>query len=308
MMSTTVLEVFRSFRKADCEERAFVLTAVGIPNQVHFDGWLYALTVEEPQYAAAVTHLARYASESRPPPPPPPPQRLYPLLPALAGCVVYALALLLIGYAVAGGVWRLDAFELGAIDSGRVQMGEWWRAWTALTLHVDAAHLFANLGAGAWFAYLAGRQLGSGNTWLLTVIGAGTANLIESLLGPGNHHSVGASTAVFTVLGLMAAYTWRIRYELPQRWALRWGPLVAGALLLGWLGTGGLSGTDRPEVVAASTTDIVAHASGFFVGTVLGAAAAVTALRKRLEKVPQWASGLAAAGVIAVAWSVALNS
>ena len=30
MMLTTVLEVFRSFRKADCDERAFVLTAVGI--------------------------------------------------------------------------------------------------------------------------------------------------------------------------------------------------------------------------------------------------------------------------------------
>jgi rhomboid protease GluP len=306
MMLTTVLEVFRSFRKADCEERAFVLTAVGIPNHVHFDGWHHVLTVEEPQYAAAIAHLSRYAAESRPLPPPPPPQKLYPF--SLVGCVLYVLALVLIGYAVAGGVWRLDAFDIGSIDSARVQAGEWWRAWTALTLHVDAAHLFANLGAGAWFGYLAGRQLGPGNAWLLTVIGAGVANLIESLLGPGNHHSVGASTAVFTALGLMAAYTWRIRYELPQRWALRWGPLVAGALLLGWLGTGGLDGTDKPEVIAASTTDIVAHATGFFVGAVLGAGAAVTAVRKRLARVPQWASGIAAAGVIAIAWSVALSS
>ena len=306
MMLTTVLEVFRSFRRADCEERAFVLTAVGIPNHVHFDGWQYVLTVEEPQHDAAVIHLARYATESRPLPPPPPPQKLYPF--ALVGCVLYVLALVLIGYAVAGGVWRLDAFEIGSIDSARVQAGEWWRAWTALTLHVDAAHLFANLGAGAWFGYLAGRQLGPGNAWLLTVVGAGTANLIESLLGPGSHHSVGASTAVFTALGLMAAYTWRIRYELPQRWALRWGPLVAGALLLGWLGTGGLSGTDKPEVIAASTTDIVAHATGFIVGAVLGAVAAISVVRKQLAQLPQWASGTAAIGVIAVAWSIALSS
>ena len=306
MMLTTVLEVFRSFRRADCEERAFVLTAVGIPNHVHFDGWQYVLTVEEPQHDAAVIHLARYATESRPLPPPPPPQKLYPF--ALVGCVLYVLALVLIGYAVAGGVWRLDAFEIGSIDSARVQAGEWWRAWTALTLHVDAAHLFANLGAGAWFGYLAGRQLGPGNAWLLTVVGAGTANLIESMLGPGSHHSVGASTAVFTALGLMAAYTWRIRYELPQRWALRWGPLVAGALLLGWLGTGGLSGTDKPEVIAASTTDIVAHATGFIVGAVLGAVAAISVIRKRLAQLPQWASGTAAIGVIAVAWSIALSS
>lgn len=306
MTLTTVLEVFRSSRKADCDERAFVLTAVGIPSHVHFDGWHYVLTVEETQYAAAIAHLARYAVESRPPPPPPPPQKLYPF--AVVGCVLYALTLVFVGYAVAGGLWRLDAFDIGAIDAARVQGGEWWRAWTALTLHVDAAHLAANLGGGIWFGYLAGRQLGAGHAWLLTVIGAGVANLLESLLGPSQHHSVGASTAVFTVLGLMAAYTWRIRYELPQRWALRWGPLVAGALLLGWMGTGGLSGIDKPEVIAASTTDIVAHASGFFVGAVLGAAAAVSAVRTRLARVPQWASGIAAVAIVAVAWALALNS
>ena len=221
---------------------------------------------------------------------------------------MYALALLLIGYAVAGGLWRLDAFEVGAIDSGRVQAGEWWRAWTALTLHRDAAHLAANLGAGMWFAYLAGRQLGPGNAWLLTVVGAGVANLLESLLGPANHHSVGASTAVFTVLGLMAAYTWRIRYELPQRGALRWGPLIAGALLLGWMGTGGLSGTDTPEVSAASTTDIVAHASGFVVGAVLGAVAALGVVRRRLATLSQSVAGLGAIAIVAVAWAFALNS
>jgi membrane associated rhomboid family serine protease len=308
MMLTAVLEVFRSFRKSECDERAFMLTAVGIASQVHFDGMQYVLTVEEPQYFEAITHLSRYAAESRALPPPPPPQKLYSSTTALAACVLYALALVLIGYAVAGGFWRLDAFEIGAIDSGGVQAGEWWRAWTALTLHRDAAHLAANLGAGMWFAYLAGRQLGPGNTWLLTVLGAGIANLIESLLGPANHHSVGASTAVFTVLGLMAAYTWRIRYELPQRWALRWGPLVAGALLLGWMGTGGLSGTDRPEVIAASTTDIVAHASGFVVGAVLGAVAALGAVRKRLAILPQWASGLGAIAIVAAAWAFALNS
>jgi membrane associated rhomboid family serine protease len=306
MMLTSIVEVFRSSRKADCDERAFMLTAVGIPSHVHFDGWHYVLTVEEPQYAAAVAHLSRYAAESRPPPPPPPPQRLYPF--ALVGCVLYAAILVFVGYAVAGGLWRLDAFDIGAIDAGRVQAGEWWRAWTALTLHVDEAHLAANLGAGLWFGYLAGRQIGPGHAWLLTVLGAGIANLFEALLGPAQHHSVGASTAVFTVLGLMAAYTWRIRYELPQRWALRWGPLVAGALLLGWLGTGGLSGIDKPEVVAASTTDIVAHASGFAFGAVLGATAAVGAVRAWFGRVPQWASGAAAVGIVAVAWIVGLGS
>ena len=59
MMLSTVLEVFRSPRRPECDERAFVLTAVGIPSHVHFDGLQYVLTVEEPQYFAAITHLDR---------------------------------------------------------------------------------------------------------------------------------------------------------------------------------------------------------------------------------------------------------
>src|SRR5262249_35758054 len=161
--------------------------------------------------------LARYAVESRPAPPPPPPPRLHSF--AWVGCAAYVVVLMAVGFAVAGGWWRLDAFDVGAIDAGRIQHGEWWRAFTALTLHVDGAHLAANLGAGVWFGYLAGRHLGSGLTWLLGVLGAGVANLIEALLGPATHQSVGASTAVFSVLGVLAAYSWRERFQYPQHWA-----------------------------------------------------------------------------------------
>src|SRR5262245_5234565 len=166
MMLNAVVEVFRSYHKADCAERAFMLMAVGIPNHVHYDGWHYVLTVEETQLEAALSHLSRYAAESRPPPPPPPPTPLYSH--AIVGCLLYALVLLGVGYAIAGGVFRLDAFDIGAIDSTRVKAGEWWRAWTALTLHVDAAHVAANLGGGVWFGYLASRQIGPGTAWLLT--------------------------------------------------------------------------------------------------------------------------------------------
>lgn len=217
--------------------------------------------------------------------------------------------LVFVGYAVAGGFLRLDSYQLGAIDAARVQAGEWWRAWTALTLHVDAGHLVANLGAGIWFGYLASRLMGPGNAWLLTVVGAGLANLAEALLGPSSHQSVGASTAVFAMLGLLAAYSWRTGYSrTSRRWASRWGPLIAGALLLGWTGTGGVTGLDRPEVVAASTTDIVAHVAGFVAGVGSGVLAATAAGQALLRRVPQWASGGAAVLILALAWTFALTS
>jgi rhomboid protease GluP len=293
-MLPTLLEVFRTSRSMECEERALVLTAVGVPSVVDFDGSQYVIRVEASLADVALGHLTRYAAESRPLPEPPPPPRLHSF--AWIGCALYVLVLMVVGLSVAGGMWRLDAFDVGAIDAGLVKSGQWWRAFTALTLHVDGAHLAANLGAGVWFGYLAGRQLGSGTTWLLAVLGAGAANLLEALLGPSSHQSVGASTAVFTVLGLLAAYSWRERFRLPQRWARRWAPLVAGVILLGWMGSEG------------EHTDVVAHVGGFVMGTVLGVVMAIARVRRALTRVPQWTAGAAAVGVIAVAWLFALSS
>src|SRR6201999_2472049 len=96
-----------------------------------------------------------------------------------------------------------------------------------------------------WFGYLVSRLMGVGNAWLLVVLGAGLANWIEASFGPPKHLSVGASTAIFTALGFFSAYSWRTRLAYPQRWALRWGPLIAGVILLSWTGTGGES-LDQP--------------------------------------------------------------
>jgi membrane associated rhomboid family serine protease len=301
-MSATVIEVFRSTRRADCDERAFMLAAIGIAGTIHFDGLQFVLEVGAAEAARAAAQLGQYELERRPPPPPPPPPPTYPY--AWVGCLLYAVTLVAIGFMVSNGLWRLDAFEVGALDAGRVQGGQWWRAWTALTLHLDGAHLTANLAAGVWFCYLAAAQIGSGSAWFLIVTGAACANLLEGLLGPPTHLSVGASTAVFTALGLLAAHSWRLRSSYTQRWAVRWAPLVGGVVLLGWFGSGG-GGEDS---TAATQVDVVAHAAGFIVGCILGALAARESARRLLDRVPQWLSGLAALGSIAIAWACALVS
>ena len=198
-----------------------MLTAVGIDGVLAPAEGEFRLQVESAVAAEARQHLQQYESENRPPPPPPPPPPLHPH--AWAGCAGYVGVLLGVAWAVSSGAVRLDAFELGELDAARVQAGEWWRAWTALTLHLDGPHLAANLAAGTWFGYLAGRQVGSGTAWLLATTGAAAANLIEGLCGPPGHRAVGASTCVFSVLGMMSAYSWRERFAFPQRWARRWG-------------------------------------------------------------------------------------
>ena len=285
--------VFRSPRRRECEERLLVLTAVGVEGIVVHGTGEFLVQVAAADADTAARHLRQYEAENRPGPPPAPPPRVYDF--AWVGCLGYALVLLGVAWALSSGAVRLDAFELGELDAARVQSGQWWRAWTALTLHLDAPHLAANLAAGVWFGYLAGRQMGSGTAWLLTVTGAALANLLEGLLAPPEHRAVGASTAVFSALGAMAAYSWRERFGLPQRWARRWGPLIAGVVLLGWTGSAG------------EGTDVVAHVTGFVVGAVLGATAALPRVRRQLERVPQPASGALALGSVAIAWWYALR-
>ena len=78
------------------------------------------------------------------------------ILNAWVGCLFYVLCLMAVAYAISGGHIRLDAFDTADLHAAKVRGGQLWRAWTALTLHLDGAHLAANLGAGVWFGYLAG--------------------------------------------------------------------------------------------------------------------------------------------------------
>jgi rhomboid protease GluP len=293
------IAVFRASSRRPCEERALVLAAVGISCGIGFDALGYFIEVDEGEGDRARDQLAHYEMERRPKPLPPPPP---PTLPnAWVGCLLYVITLVVIGLLISNGMWRLDAFDRGELNAASVQHGQWWRAWTALTLHLDGEHLIANLAAGVWFGYLAAGQIGSGLTWFLIVSGAAAANLTEALLGPASHRSIGASTAVFTALGLLSAYLWRLRAPTVRQWARRWAPLVAGIVLLGWFGIG----DEDPN--AAAATDVVAHALGFLMGVLLGVLVAQPRVRAVTARIPQWLAGALALASIAVAWGFALH-
>jgi membrane associated rhomboid family serine protease len=293
-MTSDTAEIYRSILLPDCKERALVLLAVGIESELVRDGPDFVLRVAPGMAPEARDQLALYEQERRPRPAPPPAPRLHSH--AWVGCAVYCAVLIGVAYAVGGGVMRLDAFEVGELNAARVQSGQWWRALTALTLHLDAAHLAANLGAGVWFGYLCGRLLGPGTSWMLIVASAGAANLLEGLLADPGHRAAGASTAVFSALGLMAAYSWRERRTLHQHWAARLSPLVAGIVLLGWTGTEG------------EHTDVFAHLAGFALGGALGALIAIAGMRRALYRVPQWLAGTLALGALVAAWARGLTS
>jgi rhomboid protease GluP len=283
--------VYRSHWRPACEERAFMLHAVGIGSQVVPHGELWSLLVLHETTTAAVVHLRGYEREN------PPrrrllarPEQVHPQ--AWVGALAYVAVLLLVAWLAGHRAFESNWLAAGVLDTMAVRAGEAWRAVTALTLHFDVAHLLGNLGLGAFFGWLAAQLLGPGVAFGGAMAAAALANGLNAAIQPASHVSAGASTMVFSMLGLLTAYAWRRRADSGERWAYRWAPLVVGVCLLGFTGVGG------------ERTDVLAHLTGFATGTATGW------LLGRMQGIPhsrvQWVSGTAALATIAAAWSLAL--
>ena len=284
----TAVRVTPSRRRAD--EWAVVLAAADIPHWLRqrLDGW--ALIVPPDDAATALAALAAYdqenagervasgeaATPSRPM--------------TIAGGVV---ALLLLGFfaitgpRAGGSAW----FERGSADATRVLTGEWWRAVTALTLHADAPHVLANAAASALLMTAVCWHLGPGvGLWLLLLAGAG-GNALTAAVHGGDHVSVGASTAVFGAIGILAALQ-ITRRRAGSSGMKSWVVIAASLALLALLGTG-------PHA------DVLAHLFGFLVGGGLGLIAALT-IRWTLPAPVQWLLVAAAGAAVVGAWRLAL--
>ena len=210
------------------------------------------------------------------------------------GAGIYAAVLLLTAYC-AGIQWLgMDWLESGALEP-QAGAGEWWRAVTALTLHLDQAHLLGNLLFGVGIGILAGRVFGPGLAWASILGASAVANYLDMLISPSTHRAVGASTAVFAALGLLAGFAWRQRLTLRERFRYRWAPLFAGVCLLGFLGAGG------------EHVDVLGHALGFATGIALGWIYARANVPREPRQWPATCAGAAALGLIAAAWIFALR-
>ena len=285
-----LVEVYRSYRRTDCEERALVLTAVGLASELVLLGDSFALLVEDESAVTAATHLNDYGEESRSRQP-----ELRPTSPhpdAWLGSAGYALVLVGVAYCAAGDFQGFDWFSSGELVAGLPQSGELWRVVTALTLHADFGHLATNLGFGMLFGYLAAQLLGPGIAWASIVAAGAVGNFLDALLMPASHHAIGASTAVFATLGLLAAYSWRRRSGRSAAWPYRWAPLMAAVALFALLGTGG------------EHTDVLGHITGLLAGTLFGAVYGSLTIPSSGRA--QLLAGVSALGMIVGAWAWAL--
>lgn len=238
---------------------ALVLDSRSIPCCIDSDGSSWHVLVPEQHLASARNELQIYEEKNHNWPPPVPPTR--PLfentLPTVSILILIATFhnLTLLGLSMPGrGI--LDLNEIGAAQAANILNGQWWRLVTALTLHADLTHLLSNLTIGGVFIILLCRELGSGLAWSLLLTSGIFGNLLNAWIQSPSHRSVGASTAVFGAVGLLAAISMvRYRHQLQRRWFV---PIASGLALLALLGTEG------------KNTDLGAHLFGFGSGALLG--------------------------------------
>lgn len=287
------VSVFRSKFRRPCEEQALVLRAMDFEHRVteRLDGC--HLLVPANSAAVAAEQLRLYQKEN-----PGRATAFWPAIPhvrGVAGAMIFALALLVFFSVQSSYLWGIDWTTAGAVVAGRIRAGEWWLAVTALTLHADLPHVVGNIIFGAFFGYLAGQYLGSGLAWLAIVWLAAAGNVANALLQSPAHQSIGASTAVFAALGLVAAFVWGIARRFAIGWARRWAPVIGAVALLTYVGTGD------------ERTDIVAHLTGFLAGAAGGAVLYRVVGPRQPGRVAQAIAGVIALLTVLLSWYLALS-
>lgn len=292
-MNDDMRVVFESRNRRACADRALVLASLQIPHDIVEDALSCALIVPAAFSAQAAQQIGLYDEENLPATAPSKIAISYQN--PVPGVIGYVVVVCAFAWLAGTSSFGQDWLGAGRVDGVLIRNGEWWRTITALTLHSGLRHIVGNIVFGALFGLFAGRLLGSGVAWLAILLAAAAGNVLNTLLLESAHRSIGASTAVFAALGIVAGFVWRGKLMSQERWPYRIGPVVGGFALLMYTGTGD------------ANTDIGAHLMGFLCGFAGGML--LTQVRDRLTQ-NHWqrASATLALLIVVGAWTAAFLS
>ena len=169
------------------------------------------------------------------------------------------------------GKGNLDAntlYKLGAISGSAIQNGQIWRLLTGTFLHAGLIHLLVNI----YSLCIIGMQLENfiGKKKFLTIylVSAISGSLMSSLFSTGV--SVGASGAIFGLLGSMLYFGYHYRLYLGNVLRAQIVPLIIMNLFLGFM----LPGIDN-----------AAHIGGLIGGYLTTMAVGITGKSSKVDQI-----------------------
>jgi membrane associated rhomboid family serine protease len=269
-----------------------VLSSSGISYRVKRGRKGWEVWVDEDAYDRASESIKQYFKENQDTVPPSAPtedefQKSYTGIWAAIILLVWHMAFL----------WRnniADDIRRYGASATDILHGEWFRLLTALMLHADGVHLIGNMVGIAVFGTAVCGIAGYGVGWLMILITGISGNFFNTVLVKAGHISIGASTALFGAIGILAGHQFYKRYGIPGKRVRAWLPLGGGLALLGFLGSGGHS-------------DLTAHFFGFMSGILLGILYALK-FRHRQEMSIQRYCLFLSFGILVFSWLTAFSS
>lgn len=160
-------------------------------------------------------------------------------------------------------IYEFDHIELikaGRSSAAAITEGEFFRAVTALTLHGDYKHLFSNIVFGGIVLWALSTMIGTGSALFLALFTGFAGNVMNAFFYGSAHNSIGASTSVFGVIGVLAGLQFFDSFR--EKKLGRWIPFGAALGLLAMLGS-----SEKSDVLA----HLFGFAAGLPAGTIFGA-------------------------------------
>lgn len=182
--------------------------------------------------------------------------------------VLYFVAMYIFGN---GSTDTFTLLKFGANYAPLVQMGEWYRLFTSIFIHIGVLHLLCNM----YSLYIIGAQLESffGKfKYLLIYIFSGIVGNLFSILLTGGI-AAGASGAIFGLFGALLYFGYHYRIYLGTVIKSQIIPLIILNLLIGFMSTG---------------IDNAAHIGGLIAGALVASAVGVKYKSTTFEKINGW--------------------
>ncbi|HEX9236227.1 MAG TPA: rhomboid family intramembrane serine protease, partial [Actinomycetota bacterium] len=146
--------------------------------------------------------------------------------------------------------------NLGAMQPYAIAHGQYWRLFSAMFLHANLLHIGFNMYALYLFGYLIEGAFGKARFIGIYFVTGFLASVTSYAFSDPRSLGVGASGAIFGLLGSWVAFNYRRRGSPPAAFQLRWAiMLIAINLFLGF---------------TIASIDNFAHIGGLISGAIAG--------------------------------------